>query len=140
MDPTSVAPEPEVRVLARLATVGLLIVRTLLFVVGLGGIAAAVYTVVDPLLVYSRPEDVPPFADVVARQLTFVCAGLPLALPFAWTLGQHRWRVAGLLALLVLAPMAFEQDPRCCLIRAFACFVGYAALLVWRMLWSLRAP
>lgn len=141
MDPVPiVATEPESRFLARAAAFGLRFTRLVLFVVGLGGIAAAIYTIADPLPLYSRPEDVPPFADVVARQLTFVCAGLPLVLPFGWTLGRHRWRVAGLLALLVVAPMAFEQDPVCCLIRAFACVVGYAAILVWRTLWSLRSP
>ncbi len=139
LDPAPfVSNEPEVRFLSKFAVFGLLLVRALLFALGLAAITAGIYTTLNPMLLYSRPEDVPPFGDIVARQVTFVCAGLPLALPIAWTFGRRRNVVRALLLLLVVGPMCFEQDPLSFLIRAFACFVGFAVILVWRTLWQLR--
>jgi len=140
LDPAPFAStEPEVRFLSKFAVFGLLFVRTLLFAIGLTAIGAAIYTTFDPMPLYSRPEDVPPFGDLVARQVTFVCAGLPLALPIAWTFGRRRNTIRALLVLLVVAPMCFEENPLSFLIRVFACFVGFAVILVWRTLWQLRS-
>lgn len=140
VDPAQVTQhEPEVRVLSRLAKIALLLVRAIFILIGFGLIATSVYYVIDPIRLYTTPEAVPPFGELVARQLTFVCAGLPLALPVRWTFDRGRWPMAAIAVLLVTVPMAFEQDPACCLIRAFACFVGCAAILVWRTLWHLRS-
>lgn len=140
MESSSVTPlEPEVRVLSRLARIGLLGVRGVLSLVGSAAIAGAVAVVIDPLLIYSTAADVPAFGELVARSLVFVCMGLPLVLPVAWTFGRGRWLVLGLALLLIAVPMAFEIDPACFLIRAFACLVGLAAIVIWRLLWQLRS-
>ena len=132
--------EPEVRVLAALATWALIGLRALIFAVGCAVIGIAIYTLFDPLILYGTPEKMPPLSQRLATNAANLCFGLPLVTPHRWTFERGRaGRVMfGIAILLVVAPMFFEANPAYCLLRILAFGVGCAPIFVWRLLWSVR--
>lgn len=131
--------EPEIDVLGRVARGALHVLRAISILGGLLAIAGAVYTVIDPVPVYS--DDVPPTSTVIAHQITFVCLGLPFLPPAAFTLGRGRWIALTIGALLWFGPMAVEGDHDYgFVIRMFASLVAVAVLAVWRTLIGLTNP
>jgi len=131
--------EPEVKILAALATVALAGLRVFLFVAGVVSIVGALWTLADPRLVYS-PDTTPPFGEQVATNTTFVCFGLPLVMPHRWTFepGTARRVLVVVALLLVATPMLLEPNPAHAIVRVLACGVGCVPVLVWRLLWNLR--
>ncbi len=131
--------EPEIDALGRIARIGLRVLRWLSVLVGLAAIAGAFFTVYYPVPIYS--DDIPPLPTLIAHQVTFVCLGLPLVLPIAFTFGRGRWIALGIGALLWFGPMLLEGDHDFgFVVRMFATLVAIAALAVWRTLFGLTNP
>jgi len=131
--------EREIDVLGRVAHFALRVLRWISILAGLVAIAGAIYTVFDPVPVYS--DNIPPTSTVIAHQIVFLCLGLPWVLPVACTLGRG-WRI--MLAIgtaLWFGPMALEGDHDFgFLVRMFASLVAIAVLAVWRTLYGLSNP
>ncbi|MCR9247710.1 MAG: hypothetical protein NXI31_22005 [bacterium] len=131
--------EPEIDALGRVAHTALHLLRWIAVLAGILAIAAAGYTVYDPVPVYS--DDIPPQSTVIAHQFTFVCLGLPLATPIVLWIGRL-WPVGLVIGLgLGFGPMLLAGDHDYgFVIRLFATGVSYAVLAVWRTLVGLTNP
>ena len=130
--------EPEIAFLARIVRVALLGVRTVTILVGAGAIAIAIHTMLEPESAYAGAAAVPPPAEVIAHQLTFVCFGVPLLVPARWLFGRGRWAMLALGLAAWLLPMLLPGDHAYgFVLRAFGSFVAVSILMVWRMLFSL---
>lgn len=121
--------------------VALLVLRGISIVVGLAAIAGAIYTVFDPVPVYSDDDAIPSLQTLIAQQMTLLCIGLPLALPHEWSIGRG-WRWALALGLVAwFGPMFLEGDwAYGFALRMFASLVAVSVLAVWRTLFSLTRP
>ncbi|MFO1077206.1 MAG: hypothetical protein U1E73_05715 [Planctomycetota bacterium] len=134
-------PEPEIAVAARVVRIALVALRGIGVMLGFLALAGAVWTTIDPIPIYSEPASVPPLPTLIARELTFVCFGLPLVLPTALVFGRWRWPLLGIGAVLWLAPIPWDGDtPFVFLLRVFASVVAVSILAVWRVLFGLTRP
>ena len=133
--------EPEVAAAARVVRIALLVLRGLGCIAGLAALAGAVWTIAEPLPVYSDPAKVPPLPTLVAHQLTLVCFAVPMVLPTRFVFGRGRWWLLGLGAVLWLLPIPWDGDtPFVFLLRVFASLVAVSILAVWRTVFGLTKP
>lgn len=146
LQPPNVAPprEPEIEFLAKVVRFALLALRFAAGTAGVVAIAFGVATItgvraVNPY-VPASPNDGSISGPVTATapDVVWLCIGIPLVLPIAFTFGRGRWPLLALGALLWFGPMALDGDhPWGWLIRVFASLVACSVLFVWKTLWSL---
>ena len=120
--------EPEIEVLRRIASGGLLAIRSVFWLAGAFGVWSGVFGPPDwTTLDWQQPE-----------VFVFACAGAPLVVPSAWWLGRGRWLALGIGLVMVAAPMLHADDHRYgYVLRAFALLTGCLSMVVWRALWRL---
>jgi hypothetical protein len=140
-EPSYIAPPPrerEMEFLGRLAQKALLGVRVLFWLTGAAALAGAIYITGNPTVTMSEDQPVPPLAQRLASNLTFLCFAIPLLLPVRWLLGRGRFVALALGGVMWFAPMLLPGDHAFGFaIRVFATLVACAMLLVWWTLWSL---
>lgn len=128
-DPTSPPREPEIEFLGRVATRGLVVLRTAFW---LAGAVAIAYGAWRALLAPEREGPASALGPV------WVAVGVPLVLPVDWLFGRGRFAVLGISAALWFLPMLLPDDHRFgFVLRMFATLVACLSLLVWRTLWRL---
>ncbi len=133
--------EREIELFAKVVRVFLRAGRVLFAVVGAAAIAASVYALADPAVVYSEADPLPPLSARIAHGAVWWCLGIPLLVPVRWLFGRGRWPMLALGLLLWLLPMLLAGDPAYCfVIRFFASFVAVSVLAVWRTLYALARP
>ncbi len=131
--------EPEIEVLAHLATGTLRVLRAAFWLAGAIGIGFGLHrSCSEGGLSFYAPYSALTVPSAIG--VVWICGGIPLVARAEWLFGRgrHRWWLLVLCAALWIGASWLPGDPEYgYVLRFFASLVATLTMLVWRTLWRL---